>query len=194
MSATWRAASWVAAVLCAAVAIAQNPTTDTPAKTSRSASGDYRIGVEDSLAVSVWGEPDLTQTVSVRPDGKITLPLVNDVAVVGMTPEELRVRLTELLSQYIKDVNVTVGVAAINSFQVFFLGECTNQVVKFTQPVRILQALAQAGGFTDYAKKAIQIVREENGRERRIDVDYRRLLNGEEVNLYLKPGDLVICK
>ncbi|MCH7779745.1 MAG: polysaccharide biosynthesis/export family protein, partial [Acidobacteria bacterium] len=84
---------------------------------------EYRIGIEDQLGVSVWGEPDLSMSVWVRPDGKITLPLVNDVQVVGMTPDDVRKEIARLLSTYVKDPNVTVIIEEINSFKVYFLGD-----------------------------------------------------------------------
>jgi len=156
---------------------------------------DYTIGIEDVLVVSVWGEPALNLKVRVRPDGKITIPLVNDLRVEGRTAEQVRQTLTEGLGKFIRDPKVTVIVEEIHSFRVYVLGEVTNQgVQEFHSPTRILQALASAGGLTQFSKKEITLLRQEEGGEQRIKVDYKRLVGGDrnEKNLYLKPGDTIL--
>lgn len=157
---------------------------------------EYRIGIEDQLGVSVWGEPDLSMSVWVRPDGKITLPLVNDVQVVGMTPDDVRKEIASLLSTYVKDPNVTVIIEEINSFKVYFLGDgiASQGIQSFRKPTRLLQAIAAAGGFTDFAKKNIRIFRERGWGEVRIDVDFKQIMRGGagDANLFLKPGDTLI--
>ena len=155
----------------------------------------YLIGIEDQLRVSVWGEPDLSMSVWVRSDGKITLPLVNDVRVVGMTPDDVRKEISSLLSTYVNDPNVTVIVEEINSFKVYFLGDgiATQGIQSFRKPTRLLQAIAAAGGFADFAKKNITIFRELGGGEVRINVDFKQILGGSAgANLFLKPGDTLI--
>jgi len=157
---------------------------------------DYRIGIEDQLKVSVWGEPELTVSVWVRSDGKITLPLINDVQVAGLTPNDARVEIAGLLSTYVKDPNVTVIVEEINSFKVYFLGDgiASQGIQSFRKPTRLLQGIAAAGGFADFAKKDIRIFRERGWGEVRIDVEFKQILAGGsgEANLFLEPGDTLI--
>jgi polysaccharide export outer membrane protein len=157
----------------------------------------FRIGVQDQLRVVVWGQPELSLSLTVRPDGKITLPLIHDVDVEGRTPEEVRLTITERLENFIRDPNVTVIVEAINSFRIFFVGEVnTKGVLQLFRPTRILQAIAMAGGPTEFSKNEITLVREEYGIEKRIPIDYKKLLAGDprQENIYLKPGDTLIFK
>jgi polysaccharide export outer membrane protein len=156
---------------------------------------EYRIGVEDQLLISVWGEPDLSMSVTVRPDGRITLPLINDVKVAGMTTDEFRVELSTQLSRFVTEPSVTVIVEQINSFKVYFLGDGINiqGIQSFQKPTRLLQALAAAGGFAEFAKKDIKIFREQGGGEIHILVDFKQILNGATgTNLFLKPGDTLV--
>jgi len=156
---------------------------------------DYVIGVEDLLQIFVWNEPDLSLRVIVRPDGKITVPLVNDIKVAGLTTDQVRSKITEALSVYIRQPNVTVIVQEINSYRVYFLGEINRQgAMQFYRPIRLLQAIAAAGGLTEYAKKEVVLLREQGSTERRIPIDYKRLLAGDpgQENLWLEPGDTLI--
>ena len=158
---------------------------------------DFTIGIEDQLRIVVWGEPELSLAVVVRPDGKVTIPLVHDVDVQGLTPEEVRIAITKGLSQFVRDPNVTVIVEKINSFKVFFVGEVkTPGVLQLFRPTRVLQAVAMAGGPTEFSKKEVTLLREEFGMERRIPIDYRKLLAGDpsQENLYLRPGDTLVFK
>jgi len=166
-----------------------------PVSTGEPRVRDYHIGVEDQLLISVWGEPDLSMSATVRPDGKITLPLVNDVRAAGMTPDEFRKELATELSKFVTDPSVTVIVEQINSFKVYFLGDGINTqgIQSFKKPTRLLQGLAAAGGFADFAKKDIKIFREQGGGEIRIEVDFKQILDGATgTNLFLKPGDTLI--
>ncbi len=159
------------------------------------AKGDYVVGIEDRLGVVVWKQLELSQTVTVRPDGKITLPLINDIAVAGKTPTQIRDEISASLSEFVRDPNVTVIVEQINSFRVYFLGEINNQgALQFYRPTRLLQAIASAGGLTEFAKKEIVLLRDENGAEKRIPIDYKRLLAGDpaQENLYVMPGDTLL--
>ncbi len=161
------------------------------------ASPDYTIGVEDVLHISVWGEKDLSVSVKVRPDGKITLPLVNDVQVRDLTPDQVRQLVATRLAGFIKDPNVSVTVDEINSFRVFVIGEVNKQgPVNFTRPTRLLQALAAAGGFTQFSKKRVTLIREVGETETRVRIDYRKLVssNGSQENVYLKPGDTLVVE
>ncbi len=173
-------------------AIAQSPAGDEPV-----VSPDYTIGIEDVLHISVWGEKDLDVSVKVRPDGKVTLPLVNDVQVRDLTPDQVRQLVATRLSGFIKDPNVSVAVTEINSFRVFILGEVNKQgPVNFNRPTRLLQALAAAGGFTPFSKKRITLIREVGNSESRVRVDYKRLVSAEggQDNVYLKPGDTLVVE
>ncbi len=163
---------------------------------TRKQSADYKIGVEDRLRISVWREPDLDRTVIVRPDGKITVPLIGDCAAAGRTPAELSQQIAGALSRYIRDPIVTVTVEEINHFKVYVLGEVNQQgVLQLRRRTRLLEALALAGGLTQFADKSkLVVIRDEGGREQRIEVDYRKIVNGEqpELNIYLKPGDTIL--
>ena len=160
----------------------------------RGAVPDYVIGVEDELRVVVWGESELTLKVKVRPDGKITLPLVNDVQVVGLTTEQVRTKIAEALQSYVRDPNVTVIIDQILSYRVFFIGELRRQgALNFYQPIRLLQGIAAAGGITEFGNQVI-VLREAAGREARNEYDYKKLLAGTQENIVLLPGDTVIVK
>lgn len=168
-----------------------------PSPTDKVNPSDYRIGIEDRLRVFVWGEPDLSVEVQVRPDGHITVPLVNEISVVGHTPEEVRQAVTTALGKYIREPLVTVIVEEINSYRVYFLGEINDQgVLTFYRPTTLLQGVAAAGGLTEFAKKEITLLRIEAGKERRISIDYKRLLSGDgsAENIYLQPGDTLLFR
>jgi polysaccharide export outer membrane protein len=179
------------ALLCNAVAAESAPwIPDLPGSET-----DYIIGVEDILTISVWGETGLEATVFVRPDGKITFPLVNDIRVAGLTPNQVREALSERLANFVRDPNVTVIVDEINSFRVYVLGEVVLQgVLNFNRPVRVLQAISIAGGFTQFSKREIVILRQAEGKEFRLSINYKRLMSGEagEDNLFLQPGDTLL--
>jgi polysaccharide biosynthesis/export protein len=156
---------------------------------------DYVIGADDSLHISVWKEPDLTETLPVRPDGKISLPLLNDVTAAGLTPTQLADAITTKLKKYMADPRVTVVVTAMNSQRVYVLGEVMHTGTMTLQPnMTVLQALASAG-FTQFANtKGIYVLRSENGKQQKIPVNYKALLKGASIdqNLVLKPGDTIV--
>jgi polysaccharide export outer membrane protein len=154
----------------------------------------YVIGVEDELRIVVWGEKDLSIPVKVRPDGKITVPLVNDILVLGLTTDEVRAKITGALGEYIREPNVTVIVDSILSYRIFFLGEVKRQgALNFYQPTRLLQGIAAASGATEFADKVI-VLRETPTGETRSEFDYKKLLSGTHENIVLLPGDTVIVK
>lgn len=191
MKRVWLIAAFFA-VLATGAASAQE--TEPPGQAVAS-DPEYVIGVEDVLRIAVWGEPDLSQTLQVRPDGVITLPLVNDIRAAGLTPAQVRQKIAEALRDFVRDPSVTVIVEQINSYQVFFLGEVRSQGrVQFYRPVRLIQAIATAGGLTEFAKKEIVLLREEYGVEKRIPIDYKKLINGDpsQENIVLKAGDTLI--
>lgn len=157
--------------------------------------GDFVIGIEDVLFVSVWGEPELSVRVQVRPDGKVTIPLIHDLAAEGLTTLEVRKEIVTRLSRFVRDPNVTVILDQHNSFRVYVLGEVNQQgVLNFHRPTRLLQALAAAGGFTEFSKKSVTVLREQDGVEHRIRIDGKRLLGGEasQTNIFLEPGDTIL--
>jgi polysaccharide export outer membrane protein len=156
---------------------------------------DYKIGADDMLHVSVWKEPDLTETLPVRPDGKISLPLLNDVQAAGLTPSQLADAISGKLKKYLSDPRVTVIVTAMNSQKIYVLGEVTHTGTMTLQPnMTVLQALASAG-FTQFANtKGIYVLRTESGKQQKIPVNYRALLKGASIdqNLVLRPGDTIV--
>lgn len=157
----------------------------------------YVIGMEDRLAVSVWGEENLSKAVTVRPDGKITLPLVGEVQASGNTPKEVSRIIAERLEEYFNaPQTVTVNVEEINFFKVFMLGEVNSQgPLSLRRPTRILEAISLAGGFTEFAKESnIVLLRYVDGRAVRVEIDYRKIVNGDrpDLNVFLKPGDTII--
>lgn len=157
----------------------------------------YRIGAGDILQIVVWKEPDASvPEVVVRADGKITVPLVKEIEVAGLTPVELEKKLTEKLTQLIHGADVTVIPKQIHSQKVYILGAVkTEGPIVLTAPMTVLQALVEAGGLTDYAKrKKIYILRSQNGKQQRLPFDYDAVLKGErmEMNIQVMPDDTIV--
>ena len=164
--------------------------------TSKSVAGpDYVIGADDNLHISVWKEVDLTTSLPVRPDGKISLPLLNDVQAAGLTPMQLADSITEKLKKYIADPRVTVVVTAMNSRRIYVLGEVLHTgAVPLLPNMTVLQALATAG-FTQFANvKGIYVLRTENGKQVKLPFNYKQVVKGADPrqNIALKPGDTVV--
>jgi polysaccharide export outer membrane protein len=159
------------------------------------ASSDYVIGADDVLHISVWKEPELSEQLPVRPDGKISMPLLNDIPAAGLTPLALKDSITEKLKKYIADPRVTVVVTAMNSQRVFVTGEVLHSGPMTLLPqMTMLQALSQAG-FTQFANlKAIYLLRGVNGRQQKLPFNYKEVVKGNhpEQNIFLKPGDTVV--
>jgi len=157
---------------------------------------DYRIGVGDVLNIQVWKELDLSRSVPVRPDGKISFPLLDDLQAAGLTPLELKGVLTERLKQYLSEPRVTVLVEEVNSYRVYVMGEVVTQgALVLKSKTNLLQVLSLAGGFTPFAKKnEIVVIRNNGKRDERIAVNYERILSGKnpEQNLVVEPGDTVV--
>ncbi len=156
----------------------------------------YVIGPEDVLDVSVWKEPDVSRVVPVRPDGRISLPLINDVQAAGLSPQQLAGAVSEKLKKYLNGPQVTVIVTAINSQRVFVVGEVLRAGAFAMLPgMTVLQALSSAGGFTTFADvKKIHVVRLRNGKQVEIPFNYRDVLKGDnsEQNIKLQPGDTIV--
>jgi polysaccharide biosynthesis/export protein len=156
---------------------------------------DYVIGADDTLHISVWKEPDMTVSLPVRPDGKISMPLLDDVQAAGMTPMQLAASLKEKLKKYIEDPRVTVVVTAMNSQRVFVLGEVAHTGPMALLPgMTMLQALSSAG-FTQFSNlKGIYLLRSENGQKTKIPFKYKDAIKGKgtQTDLVLKPGDTIV--
>jgi polysaccharide biosynthesis/export protein len=155
----------------------------------------YVIGADDTLHIDVWKEPDLTVTLPVRPDGMISLPLLNDIQASGLTPMQLAASITEKLKKYLADPRVTVVVTQMNSQRYYVTGEVLHTGAQPLLPnMTVLQALANAG-FTQFANtKGIYLLRQENGKQQKIAVNYRQLVKGEAMgqNIIIKPGDTIV--
>jgi len=156
----------------------------------------YHIGVEDDLQISVWKEPDLSVTVVVRPDGMITMPLLNDISVVGLQPTELQALLTEKLKSFVNEPQVTVVVRGIKSRKIFVYGQINKAgAYPLVGKKTVLEVLAEAGGLNLFAKKgSIYVLRQSAGKKERIPFNYNSALKGKNPNdnFELLPGDIVV--
>jgi polysaccharide export outer membrane protein len=171
----------------AAAAAATKPATDDP---------NYTIGPQDVLDISVWKEAELTRSVPVRPDGKISMPLLNDVQAAGLTPMQLTLRITADLKKFIADPQVTVVVAQINSQRIYILGEVNRAGAFPLLPgMTVLEALSSGGGFTMFANtKKIYVLRKVNGEQQKYPFNYKDVVHGKgpESNITLKAGDTIV--
>jgi polysaccharide export outer membrane protein len=156
----------------------------------------YVIGPEDQLSIVYWREKDLSADVVVRPDGLISLPLLNDVNANGLTPEQLRVAITQGASKFIEEPTVSVVVKAINSRRVFITGQVAKPgPFPLGGPTTVLQLISIAGGIAEYAKKSeILVIRNENGKQTTFPFNYDQVMKRKNLtqNIELKPGDTVI--
>lgn len=157
---------------------------------------DYVIGATDVLGIVFWREPDMSGDATVRPDGKITIPVIGEMSAAGRRPSQLQAEITAAAGKYLSTVNVVVVVRAINSRKVFVTGRVTNPgAFPMTDAITVLQALALAGGLTEYANpKSITILRNESGRVQTMQFNYNEVSRGKklEQNIVLKPGDTVV--
>jgi polysaccharide biosynthesis/export protein len=156
----------------------------------------YKIGAQDVLKIDVWREDQLTRTVPVRPDGKITLPLLNDIQAVGLTPMELAGAIRDELKKFITNPQVTVSVMEINSRRIYVNGEVNKAgAYQLVPHMTVLQALSGSGGFTTFANiKNIYVLRNVNGKAVRIPFNYKEAIKGKNVeqNIELQPGDVIV--
>jgi polysaccharide export outer membrane protein len=159
-------------------------------------SSDYIIGPEDVLYIHVWREETLTRTVPVRIDGNISLPLVDEVRAAGLTSLQLKEILAERLKEFVDSPNVFVTVMEANSYKVYVSGQVRSPgVFKLRSETSLIQIIVMAGGLTDWAdQKRILIMRRESGKEKRITVNYKKIIQGKEPggDILLKPGDTII--
>jgi polysaccharide export outer membrane protein len=181
---------------------AQQPSKDAPGRqgiatssaTDAAAKTEYKIGPQDLLQIDVWKEPEITRTIPVRPDGKISLPLLNDVQASGLTAMQLAANIRESLGKYLTNPQVTVTVTQINSQRVFVTGEVAKSgAIPLLAGMTALQALSSSGGFTQFAKiKAIYILRIQNGKQEKIAYNYKEVLKGNKEDVPMQPGDVIV--
>jgi len=165
-----------------------------PRVSSAPITADYRLAVGDKLRVEVYKDAQLSQALQIRPDGKITLPLLGDIAAAGKTPTELRDTLTASLREYITNPVVTVIVVETTPGTVFVMGEVNRPGAQaINGPISILQVLAMAGGFKDFAHtKDIRVLRKSTTGVRTIEFNYNEAIKGNGAPLVLEAGDTVI--
>jgi polysaccharide export outer membrane protein len=156
----------------------------------------YKIGADDILKIDVWREEQLTRTVPVRPDGRITLPLLNDIRATGLTPMELAGAIRDELKNYVNNPQVTVSVMEINSRRIYVTGEVAKSGAFGLLPhMTALQAISSTGGFTPFARpKNIYILRTEHGEQVKLPFNYKEAIRGHnpEQNIELQPGDVIV--
>jgi polysaccharide export outer membrane protein len=179
-----------------AVYAAQQDRTAKAASASAAVPPDYVIGAGDILSIVFWRDKDMSGDVTVRPDGKISLPLLNDIAAAGYTPEGLRARLTDAAAKFLDEPDVAVVVKEIRSRNVFITGNVIKSAnYPLNTEMTVLQLIAVAGGLQEYAdSKNIVIVRMENGREKHYKFNYKDVISQKNPsqNIFLKPGDTVL--
>lgn len=168
----------------------------TPARGNEIVDGDYVIGPGDVLQIFVWKEPELTRDVTVRVDGKITVPLLGDLPAAGRTPQQLGADLGKALGRFLSAPQVTLGVSQANSSRFYVVGQVnTPGVFPLAGRVTVLQGLALAGGLREFAKTdSIQIVRQSHGVQSFVPINYKKLEDGRDIsqNVVLRPGDTVL--
>jgi polysaccharide biosynthesis/export protein len=157
---------------------------------------DYVIGPADQLSIVFWRDKDVSADVVVRPDGKISLPLLNEIQAAGFTPEQLRAHLVEAATQYLEQPNATVVVKEIHSRNAYITGKVTRSgTYALTVDITVMQLIALAGGLLEYADdKNIVIIRNEGGRQQYLQFNYREVINrkNSQQNVVLRPGDTVV--
>ncbi len=190
-----------AALLCAQLAVAQESSAQKPDATSKPATpaavdSEYKIGPQDVVRIDVWKEPDITRTIPVRPDGKISLPLLNDVQAAGLSAHELATTISKGLEKYINNPQVTVTVMEINSRRVYVTGEVARAgAIPLLPNMTVLQALSSSGGFTQFARiKNIYVLRQVDGKQVKLPFNYKEVVAGKkaEDNIMLQPGDVIV--
>jgi polysaccharide export outer membrane protein len=156
----------------------------------------YVIGTDDVLSIVYWKDKDMSADAKVRPDGRIALPLINEVNAAGLTPEELHAKIVEESKKYMEDANITVVVREINSRKAFITGEVNKPgPYPLTAPTTVMQLISMAGGLREYANaKKIMIMRSENGKQISLPFNYKDVASGKKLNqnIQLKPGDTVV--
>ena len=201
----------LAAVICLSPAYAQDAPKQVPANpppqngdaaakasnpTAVVIDADYKIGPQDLVRIDVWKEPEISRTIPVRPDGKVSLPLLNDVQAAGLTAIQLSNAIHDGLTKYLNNPQVTVTVMEINSRRVYITGEVARPgALPLLPNMTVLQALSSGGGFTQFAKlKNIYILRTEEGKQVKLPFNYKEVVKGknQEQNILLLPGDVIV--
>ncbi len=158
-------------------------------------SSTYVIGPGDSLDINVWKEPDFSRVVVVRPDGKITLPLIGDVMASGLTANQLQEKLEKLLKEYVEIPKVSVSVTAAHNMKIYLLGNVAHPgEIELTKPITVLEAISIAGGLNEWAKQSdLRLMRKINGQLKTYRIDYKAIIDGRDPsqNIVLKPGDTI---
>jgi polysaccharide export outer membrane protein len=171
-------------------------TKPTPGAGETIAPQGYVIGPDDVLTIVFWREKDLSGDVAVRPDGRISLPLINEINAAGLTPEQLRIALTKAADQYVEEPTVTVMVKVINSRKVFITGQVAKPApYPLIGPTTVLQLITIAGGLLEYAdSENIGVVRTVDGKPTRFRFNYKDVIKGKNLaqNIELKPGDQIV--
>jgi len=202
-------ASIVMSLMIAGLAAAQDPAKRAPAPAAAAAptnaapasaaggapvGADYKIGIDDVLDIAVWNNTTVSRTVPVRPDGKISLPLLNEVQAAGLTPSQLRASLMSKLVEYMPTPEVSVIVREVHSNKISVLGEVRKAGrYEISQRATVLDAVALAGGFNDFARRTkLVIMRQEGTGTKRIPINYNRIVAEEDDNVVLQPGDIVV--
>lgn len=186
-------------LVSASAASAQSP----PANAERAATAarvsvttaEYTIGPEDVLDISVWKNPELSRTVPVRPDGKVSLPLINDIQAAGLTPSELREELVKRLAEYVPSAEVAVIVSEVQSLKVAVVGAVkTPGRFILKSPATVLECIALAQGLTEFAQRERIVVLRQNGNNtERIMFNYRKIADGDDQqNFFVRPGDIIV--
>jgi polysaccharide export outer membrane protein len=194
--ATCLVAALAAGILPRDAAAADPPPRTAPRDDISPIAGEYRLGAGDKLRIEVYKDTQLSQSVQIRPDGKITLPLVGDIEATDRTPIELRDQITKMLREFMTNPVVTVIVQEAVSSTIYVTGEVSKSgPVQIFGPLNIIQAIAMAGGMNDFAnKKDVRVLRQGPSGLQTIRFNYQDALNGDIRPLYLKAGDTIVVK
>jgi len=175
----------------------QQPSAEPKQPVAGSEADDYVLGLEDVISIHVWKEPELSvKDIIIRPDGRIGLPLINDIRASGLTPKQLQEEISEKLKEFISSPVVTVVVVKAASHSVSIVGQVNKpDVYPMGSPMTVLELLAKAGGLTEYAKaKDIKIIRKEDGKTVQFSFNFKDVSKGKNLqqNIILKNGDTVV--
>jgi polysaccharide export outer membrane protein len=177
----------------------QSPMTEAQAAAAAAATPNqdkYLLGPEDALEISVWKEPDLTKQLVVRPDGKISYPLIGEVQAAGLTVKQLQEAISKRLTKYVTDAHVTVILLKAQNYEIYVTGK-VNKPGNFMigRPINVMQAIAMAGGLTPFASPgSIMVLRTTDGKEEVFPFNYKEVSRGQflEQNRTLLPGDVIV--
>lgn len=184
---------------CPLASFGQDKTKETKKSESPQVAADsdqYIIGPEDILYIHIWKEEAMTKTVPVRMDGKISLPLLDDIRAEGLTPLQLKEAIINKLKEKMENPTVSVTVMEANSFKVFVIGEVKNPgVVRLRSKTTFLQLVTMVGGFSEWAdQKKILLIRQEKGADKRLYLNYKKIVSGDEADMELQRGDRIVVQ